>query len=127
MVSGFVTSPIDQSRICFGEASPIRIASKSLMSICATSLLLQFQVELCVSQRTHLRLGFLLGLVCRRDLHVLEVAELLVGGQAQLARLVDALLPLLELLRLWRPGRCAGRAGRGIDSELPGRAQGPVG
>jgi hypothetical protein len=33
MVSGFVTSPEDQSRICLLEASPIRIASKSLMSI----------------------------------------------------------------------------------------------
>jgi hypothetical protein len=33
MVSGFVTSPDDQSRICLLEASPIRIASKSLMSI----------------------------------------------------------------------------------------------
>src|SRR5918992_118890 len=123
MVSGFVTSPIDQSRICFGEASPIRIASKSLMSICAKSLLLQFQVELCVSQRAYLRFGFLLGLFDRRDLDVLEVAELLVGGQAQLARLVDALLPLLELLRLGRPGRCAQRAGREVDPELFGRAQ----
>jgi hypothetical protein len=33
IVSGFVTSPEDQSRICFDEARPIRIASKSLMSI----------------------------------------------------------------------------------------------
>src|SRR6266699_1832347 len=33
IVSGFVTSPEDQSRICLLEASPIRIASKSLMSI----------------------------------------------------------------------------------------------
>src|SRR4026209_2826009 len=38
MVSGLVTSPIDQSRICFGEARPIRIASKSLMSICAKGI-----------------------------------------------------------------------------------------
>src|SRR5690349_12242034 len=41
MVSGLVTSPIDQSRICFGEARPIRIASKSLMSICAKVFLLR--------------------------------------------------------------------------------------
>src|SRR2546423_3929532 len=33
MVSGFVTSPDDQSRIILLDASPIRIASKSLMSI----------------------------------------------------------------------------------------------
>jgi len=33
MVSGLVTSPEDQSRIYLLEASPIRIASKSLMSI----------------------------------------------------------------------------------------------
>jgi hypothetical protein len=33
IVSGLVTSPDDQSRICFDDASPIRIASKSLMSI----------------------------------------------------------------------------------------------
>jgi hypothetical protein len=41
IVSGFVTSPDDQSRICLLEASPIRIASKSLMSItcfCASFL-----------------------------------------------------------------------------------------
>jgi hypothetical protein len=45
MVSGLVTSPIDQSRICFGEASPIRIASKSLMSICAKGYLLRRDLE----------------------------------------------------------------------------------
>jgi hypothetical protein len=33
IVSGLVTSPEDQSRICFDEARPILIASKSLMSI----------------------------------------------------------------------------------------------
>src|SRR6266699_3620345 len=33
MVSGFVTSPEDQSRICLLDASPMRMASKSLMSI----------------------------------------------------------------------------------------------
>jgi len=33
IVSGLVTSPDDQSRICFGDASPMRIASKSLISI----------------------------------------------------------------------------------------------
>ena len=33
MVSGLVTSPLDQDRICFEDASPILIASKLLMSI----------------------------------------------------------------------------------------------
>src|SRR2546423_3117705 len=33
MVSGLVTSPEDQSRICLDDARPIRIASNSLMSI----------------------------------------------------------------------------------------------
>src|SRR5436190_20176076 len=37
MVSGLVTSPEDHSRICFAEARPIRIASKSLMSINASA------------------------------------------------------------------------------------------
>jgi hypothetical protein len=32
IVSGLVTSPDDQSRICLLDASPMRIASKSLMS-----------------------------------------------------------------------------------------------
>src|SRR3954452_2215554 len=93
IVSGFVTSPIDQSRICFGEASPIRIASKSLMSICAKCLfasfsqsewgrsLLAVELEVCqlgVAERADLRVGLLLGLLLGRDLHVLEVAERLV-------------------------------------------------
>jgi hypothetical protein len=33
IVSGFVTSPDDQSLICLLDARPIRIASKLLMSI----------------------------------------------------------------------------------------------
>jgi hypothetical protein len=32
-----VTSPEDHSRICFAEARPMRIASKSLMSINASA------------------------------------------------------------------------------------------
>jgi len=36
IVSGFVTSPLDQSWICLVEASPILIASKLLMSITCT-------------------------------------------------------------------------------------------
>src|SRR5919201_533570 len=33
MVSGLVTSPEDQSRICLDDANPMRMASNSLMSI----------------------------------------------------------------------------------------------
>jgi len=44
IVSGFVTSPDDQSRICFDDARPIRIASNSLMSIKVVSRLFLLQV-----------------------------------------------------------------------------------
>src|SRR5918996_4247416 len=37
MVSGFVTSPLDQDRICLLDASPILMASKLLMSINSVS------------------------------------------------------------------------------------------
>ena len=40
MVSGLVTSPLDQDRICFEDASPMLIASKLLMSIKVGPLLL---------------------------------------------------------------------------------------
>src|SRR5215207_7540059 len=123
MVSGFVTSPDDQSRICFDDARPMRIASNSLISIklrlspsffpghpssrsrdteragfrpqagrsARVPLLLHLHVcALRVAERPDLRLGFLAGLLRRRQLDVLEVAELLVGGQGQLAVLVDA-------------------------------------
>src|ERR671926_269406 len=48
MVSGFVTSPDDQSRICLLDASPIRMASKSLMSI--TCAYASFLLLLCSSR-----------------------------------------------------------------------------
>src|SRR6185437_13953906 len=111
MVSGFVTSPDDQSRICFDDASPIRIASKSLMSIKALSSLFPSVVpgrqpslfdfyvrELDLAHRPQLGLGLFLGLLGRRQLDVVEVAQRLVGRQGQLSRLVDALLALLGLL-----------------------------
>src|ERR687893_101781 len=41
MVSGLVTSPEDQDRICFEDASPISIASKLLMSIMGLLLFLR--------------------------------------------------------------------------------------
>ena len=79
MVSGFVTSPEDQSRICLLEASPIRIASKSLMSIkFSPQSLLVFKLEVnevCVTQRADLRFDFLFGLLLLGDLDVVEIAE----------------------------------------------------
>src|SRR6185503_18506495 len=101
MVSGFVTSPDDQSRICLLEASPMRIASKSLMSI-------KFSASPSVLGLCQLGLAELNLFACSvaGDLHVLEVAERLVRRQRQLAGLVGALLALLELLsgRLARRG-----------------------
>src|SRR5919202_5800146 len=114
MVSGFVTSPDDQSRICLDDASPMRIASKSLMSIkvflslsSCPSLVLDLHVcQICLGERPHLLLDLLLGLGVRRQLDVVEVAERLVGRQGQLAVLVDPLLALLDLL-----GRALARSG----------------
>src|SRR5438477_7465672 len=100
MVSGFVTSPEDQSRICLLDARPIRIASKSLMSIKCFPLpsLFNFQIGQVhfPERRDGLAFPFLVAAV-RRDLDV-EVPERLVCREVQLARLVDALLSLLELL-----------------------------
>src|SRR5213079_2114714 len=85
IVSGLVTSPEDQSRICLLEASPIRIASKSLMSINSVPSVFDFRVgQLGFCQWADLFLDLFLGLVGGRQLHVLEVAERLVGRQLQL-------------------------------------------
>src|SRR5438067_1703659 len=102
MVSGFVTSPEDQSRICLLEASPIRIASKSLMSIkslLSPYLVFEFKVnEVCVAERPDFGLGLFLRLFFFRHLDVVEIAERLVGRQGELAVYVDALLALFGLL-----------------------------
>src|SRR6478752_1553824 len=102
MVSGFVTSPEDQSRICFDEARPIRIASKSLMSIKSLPRLsvFDFQIhEILLAERADLCVGVLLGFLLVGDLDVLEVPKRFVGRQGQLgAGLVGAFLPLLLLL-----------------------------
>src|SRR5918996_1834573 len=126
MVSGFVTSPEDQSRICLLEASPIRIASKSLISIkfsAAPLFTLDFEICHFACERAHLGVRLLLRRLSGRQLDVREVVERLVGGERELPGLVDALLPLLQLLR----GRLArGRAegpGRQVDAELLCRPQ----
>src|ERR1044072_8573479 len=94
LVSVFVTSPDDQSRICFGDASPIRIASNSLMSI---KVLLFPLGEFWSSG---LFVDFHVGEVCIELGQVgVDVGEGLVGRDGQLAVLVDPLLALLELLR----------------------------
>src|SRR3954454_21882605 len=147
MVSGFVTSPDDQSRICFDDARPIRIASKSLMSIkfsrllsvlvlqssrlsCARepggrpgsragSLLVEVEVgQAGLGQRADLLLRFLRGALARADVDLVEVAQRLVGGERQLAVLVDALLALLDLLGRRLPRGRAERSGREVDPEL---------
>src|SRR5215211_1070252 len=119
MVSGFVTSPDDQSRICFDEARPMRIASKSLMSIKVTpfqaprsqtevwhrkkpvrwrSELRSFLQLHFFCERARLVLGLLSGFLGRRERRVCDVDERLVVRKRQLAVLVDALLALLDLL-----------------------------
>src|SRR6267142_3789388 len=122
MVSGFVTSPDDQSRICLLDASPMRMASKSLMSIklvflpCCSERVrhpvregLGRRPRVCARPLSFLYVGrftqwacllfCLFGcLGCRIDLDVGEIAERLVGRHLQLAVLVDPLLALLELL-----------------------------
>src|SRR5205085_7003644 len=142
IVSGFVTSPDDQSRICLLDASPIRIASKSLMSIkwfflpqrfervrhpvreglgrrprvCARSLSFLYVSWFC--ERTCLFLSFFR---CDRfglDLDVGEIAERLVGRHLQVAVLVDALLALLDLLGRRGTRRRAQRARCQVDAEL---------
>jgi hypothetical protein len=46
MVSGFVTSPCDQLRIFSGEASEMRIASKSVMGLVISNGLERYKVNL---------------------------------------------------------------------------------
>src|SRR4029450_6335746 len=100
MVSGFVTSPDDQSRICLDDASPMRIASKSLMSIKVPSALFR---------------GFCRCLFC--DLDLGQVGQRLVGGESQLPVLVDPLLAFLGFLGVGRPSRRTARGRGGVDAE----------
>src|ERR671925_1053806 len=153
MVSGLVTSPDDQSRICLLDASPIRMASKSLMSIklapSSSSPWTAFQpaqtsafglrctlvlsvlpsflyLNICqlVGERPGLCVGLFLRALLGRDLDVREVAQSLVGRQGQLLPgLVDTLLALLRLFRGRLPRGCAERARREVDTELLGGPQ----
>src|ERR671936_2290976 len=123
MVSGFVTSPDDQSRICLDDASPMRIASKSLMSIKAL-LRPSLFLYLYVGQRARLGLGLLLRFLFGCHLHVGEVAQRLVRREGQLLPgLVDALLAFLNLLGGRLPRGGAERARREVDAELLGCPQ----
>src|SRR5919109_3896500 len=100
MVSGLVTSPEDQSRICLDDARPMRIASNSLMSINSYRSLSLLYLHVCqfLRQRTGLLFRLFPSVLLRRDLDVGEVAQRLVGRQRELlAGLVDALLALLRL------------------------------
>src|SRR6266540_7507101 len=124
MVSGFVTSPEDQSRICLLEASPIRMASKSLMSIKWVPSLLYFRVrQPRLAYRADFFLYLFLGLLLRRELDVGEVAQRLVRGQLQLAGFVSAVLAFLDLLPRGLPRGRAQRSRGEVDAELLGRAE----
>src|SRR3954454_21880238 len=137
MVSGLVTSPDDHSLICLGEASPMRIASKSLMSInvwpfcrlsscgCGRlapgrerSLLHLFQLQ------GHVLLFVLVLVLLGREVVLVELlGQLLVVRDGQLTLDVDALASLLELLGLGvASGRTAGDRPQ-VDAELLGRPQ----
>src|SRR5215207_6670411 len=98
MVSGFVTSPELQERICFEEARPISIASKLLMSIMGLGLSFR---------------GLVLGQVLIADdgcPRRVTVDRGLGGVLVDLDRLVG--------------GRAVGRAHAGeVDAQLLGRAQ----
>src|SRR3954468_23713509 len=131
MVSGFVTSPDDQSRICLLDASPIRIASKPLMSIKWFFLRSRFErvrhpvreglgrrPRVCARPLSFLYVGwfcertclFLSFFCCDRlglDLDVGKVAKRFVRRHLQVAVLVDALLALLDLLGRRGPRRRA--------------------
>src|SRR4051812_44706773 len=115
MVSGLVTSPDDQSRICLLEASPIRIASNSLMSIKCFSTPLVFDLEIRevghVSNRADLLFCFCLGRVgAVRELDVVEVVEHLVGREGNLPVAVETLCAFLDFLRRGLTRGCAQRA-----------------
>src|SRR3954464_5691783 len=127
MVSGFVTSPDDHSRICLGDASPMRIASKSLMSInvmpfvqkSCSSLLGLFQLERGVLVLEVVLLVFF----SRQVVFVQLLGELLVVRQRQLAVGVDPVGALLELLCLGIPRRGPAGDRPQVDAELLGSPQ----
>src|SRR5918997_6063093 len=89
MVSGFVTSPLDQERICLEDARPISMASKLLMSITGVPLLLVGGVAVGnhfdgVLDVLRVRRG---GVVGHADLALFhDLFLLLVGGLAGVAR-----------------------------------------
>src|SRR3954465_7047912 len=88
MVSGFVTSPELQLRICLEDARPISMASKLLMSIMQLLGLLAVAGGLDVAG-VRLFHVFCLALFARFDLRVLALVGRLAVGRAD-AREVDA-------------------------------------
>src|SRR5439155_6839027 len=77
----------------------------------SSPLLLNLYVGQVVGERSRLGLGLFLSVLCRADLDVGEVAQLLVGRQRQLlTRLVHALLAFLGLLGGRLPSRRPQRA-----------------
>src|SRR3954451_24151454 len=86
MVSGFVTSPELQARICFEDARPISMASKLLMSIMRLLGLVRLggdvaEVDVCVCVDVGVLEG-LGGLVRRAGVGVVGGLGLLVGRVA---------------------------------------------
>src|SRR4051794_10570475 len=105
----------------------MRIASNSLISI---KLLIAsfcnyvvvgssvFDLDVSVVRSAH-GLCFLVAVAAAAvELDRVEICERLVGGKRQLAVGVDAILPLVHLLRRGLAGSRAERAGREVDAEL---------
>src|SRR5690349_5061094 len=138
MVSGFVTSPDDQSWICLVEARPILIASNSLMSINASHpfwggggtggdgrgwrrdgsspSLLHLDLVVLDVARARIR-----GQAWRVVL--VGLREHLVGRQRELAVGVEAVDALLDLLGAGLARGGAQGPGREVDAELLRGAQ----
>src|SRR5918999_1409794 len=120
IVSGFVTSPEDQSRICLLEASPIRIESNSLMSGPRLETSIRFSSP-SLSQSVQFVSSSLFGRLELNRLAALD--ELLVGGEHELAFVLGVRAALLDLLGRRLARRGADRARREVDAELLGRAE----
>src|SRR3954452_7775043 len=94
IVSGFVTSPDDQSRIFLLDANPIRIASNSLMSITCVLRLFPLSQSVVVGSVVELDIGEV-------DVQLrvgLDTVERFVGRDGDVAALVGCSGAFLGLL-----------------------------
>src|SRR5918997_3184866 len=116
MVSGLVTSPEDQDRICLDDARPISIASKLLMSIKGFSAFSLGPVLLVLGGLAGLREDLL---VARQRLWVDGVRDVLVAGVAGRPGLaLGHGLPLGLVGRAVAVGGPAGADAGEVDAEL---------